>query len=343
MGVVGRLPKTGKPVNIPDRGWRWKEETFHDAANYSSGKYNSIIELHDGTFLCGRIWFDKDENKQPSSINYLDEVEKFLLRSIISLKSNGGIEVEKLFEGKSYFSYPKPTSLLKTLIKSFELESGDIVLDFFAGSGTLGHAILELNEEDGVQRKFICVQLPEKTEEDSEAFKSGYKSIAEIAEARIKKVIEKISQERNGKIPFETLQKLNFRKYSLSSSNFKIWRGDILDNEEELKKQMSLFVTPQKANSQTENILWELLIKSGVPLTEKIEIKTLPDSATIYHTVDKKFAFVLDKYTQEVQTEVLKLKPRTVICLDSLFHNEDKVKTNAQLKFEDNDITFKTV
>ena len=336
-------PKTGKPVNIPDRGWRWKEETFHDAANYSSGKYNSIIELHDGTFLCGRIWFDKDENKQPSSINYLDEVEKFLLRSIISLKSNGGIEVEKLFEGKSYFSYPKPTSLLKTLIKSFELESGDIVLDFFAGSGTLGHAILELNEEDGVQRKFICVQLPEKTEEDSEAFKSGYKSIAEIAEARIKKVIEKISQERNGKIPFETLQKLNFRKYSLSSSNFKIWRGDILDNEEELKKQMSLFVTPQKANSQTENILWELLIKSGVPLTEKIEIKTLPDSATIYHTVDKKFAFVLDKYTQEVQTEVLKLKPRTVICLDSLFHNEDKVKTNAQLKFEDNDITFKTV
>jgi len=108
-------PETDAVVNVPDRGWRWKKETFDDAAMYSDGKYQNIKKLHDGTFLCGKIWFAADENTQPSSITYLDEVNDFLLRSILSLKSDGGVEVEKLFEGKSYFSYPKPTSLLRTL------------------------------------------------------------------------------------------------------------------------------------------------------------------------------------------------------------------------------------
>jgi adenine-specific DNA-methyltransferase len=336
-------PKTGKPVSIPDRGWRWKEDTFHDAAKYIDGKYQSVIELHDGTFMCGRIWFDKTEDTQPSSINYLDEVDTFLLRSIISLKSDGGIEVENLFEGKSYFSYPKPTSLLKLLIKSFKLVDNDIVLDFFAGSGTLAHAILDLNEEDKIQRRFLCVQLPEKTEEGKEAFKAGYTTISEVAIARIKKVIEKINHVKNGKLQFEEQPNLGFRKYFLSVSNFKIWRGDLIENEAELTKQMELFITPQRANAQSENILWELLIKNGVPLTEKIQHVEVGEGASIYHTSDKRFAFVLDKYTPEVQQKVLALKPRTVICLDSLFQHQDMVKTNAQLKLEDNGITFKTV
>jgi adenine-specific DNA-methyltransferase len=129
-------PKTCNTVKIPDRGWRWKEESFNEAAKIVEGKYQSIVELHDGSFVCGRIWFDKDENTQPSSINYLDELDKLLLRSIISLKSDGGIEVENLFEGKSYFSYPKPTSLIKLLLNSIETKQDDIILDFFAGSGT---------------------------------------------------------------------------------------------------------------------------------------------------------------------------------------------------------------
>jgi adenine-specific DNA-methyltransferase len=223
------------------------------------------------------------------------------------------------------------------------LNEGDIILDFFAGSASTAHAIIDLNLDDKINRKFICVQLPEKTDEGSEAYKLGYQTIAGISEARIRKVIEKVEQERSNKLQFEKVNKLGFRKYTLSPSNFKIWRGDVFDNEEDLSKQMTLFVTPQRANAQTENILWELLVKNAVPLTEKIELILLSDGATIYHTIDKRLAFVLDKYTQEVQIEVLKLKPRTVICLDSLFHNEDKVKTNAQLKFQDNDITFKTV
>lgn len=95
-------PITKKAVKIPDRGWRWKKETFDESLDY-----DNIVSLHDGSYLCGKIWFDKDENTQPSSILYLDDVNDLLLRSILSLKSDGGIEVEKLFDEKSYFSSSK--------------------------------------------------------------------------------------------------------------------------------------------------------------------------------------------------------------------------------------------
>ena len=104
---VVKHPKTKKAVKVPDRGWRWKEETFNDAANIVDGEYQNIKELHNGSFVCGRIWFSNDENTQPSSITFFDEVERFLLRSILSSKSDGGIELEKIFEGKSFFFISK--------------------------------------------------------------------------------------------------------------------------------------------------------------------------------------------------------------------------------------------
>ncbi len=119
-------PKTKRPIKIPERGWRWKEDTFKELY-----KTENIYEHYDRSLMCGRIWLAKDENTQASSIKYLDEVNDFLLRSIISLKSSGGIEVENLL-GKNIFSYPKPKELLKTLIKS-NIKKTDIVLDFFAG------------------------------------------------------------------------------------------------------------------------------------------------------------------------------------------------------------------
>ena len=97
-------PEFGEPVKIPDRGWRWKKETFEDAALIEKGEYTNIKKLPDGSFLCGKIWFADNLNTQPSSVTYLDEVNTFLLRSVLSLKSDGGVEVEKLFEGKNYFS-----------------------------------------------------------------------------------------------------------------------------------------------------------------------------------------------------------------------------------------------
>jgi len=146
-------PKTGKPCKVPDRGWRWTKETFDKLLNYEN-----VVELHDGSFKCGLIWFAKDENTQPSSIKYLDDVSYFLLRSIISTKSQGAISL-KNFSDRS-FDYPKPVDLIKLLFSSTDFKNG-IFLDSFAGSGTTAHAVKELNKEDGGNRKFILVELEE--------------------------------------------------------------------------------------------------------------------------------------------------------------------------------------
>lgn len=147
-------PKTQKPVKIPERGWRWTEETFKEKLGDEV-----VIELHDETYRVGRIWFAKDEDTQPSSIKYLDEVDRILLRSIVSLKSDGGIELEKILGEKTAFAYPKPTNLIQLLVDSLEMKSGDVVFDSFAGSGTTGHAVLKQNQVDGIQRRFILIEM----------------------------------------------------------------------------------------------------------------------------------------------------------------------------------------
>ena len=149
-------PLTGKPVKIPDRGWRWREETF--VRELGDG---SVRLLGDGSCIVGRVWFDKDGSTQPSSVKYLHEVNRILLRSVLSLKSDGGIEVEEIFGHKSRFAYPKPTSLLQILVDSLEMKDGDIVFDSFAGSGTTAHAVLKQNAEDGGNRRFILVEMDE--------------------------------------------------------------------------------------------------------------------------------------------------------------------------------------
>lgn len=298
-----------------------------------------------------RIFFGKDGKGRPQLKRYLNEVQQGVVPSTwwgfddFGHNDEANKDLKKVFETFIPFDTPKPTRLIKRILQlSTTSKQNDIVLDFFAGSGTLAQAVLELNEEDGGKRQYICVQLPEATDEKSEAYKAGYKSIAEITQARIKKVIAQIKAKRNGALEFDKFPLLGFRKYTLASSNFKIWRGDVLETEEDLLRQMDMFTTPQRPESQTENILWELLIKNGIPLTEAIQTIVLEDGISkIYHTPNKRFAFVLDHFTQAVQDEVLQLAPKTVICLDSLFKGRDTDKTNAQLKFEDNGITFKTV
>lgn len=209
-------PITQKPVLIPDRGWRWKEDTFQEAAKLQNGKYQCVVKLHDGSVMCGRVWFAKDENMQPSSITYLDEVNTFLLRSVLSLKSDGGIEVEEIFEGKNYFSYPKPTALLKIFLSSLKLQDDDVVLDFFAGSSTTAHALMELNSEIGLNARYIMVQLPEACSEVSEAYKAGYKTIAEISKERIRRSGKKILE---GECHKDWNIDVGFRVLKVDSSN----------------------------------------------------------------------------------------------------------------------------
>lgn len=278
-------PVTKKPVKIPDRGWRWKIETFNDAAGIVDGEYQNITELHDGSYMCGKIWFSKDEKTQPSSITYFDEVESFLLRSILSSKSDGGIELEKIFEGKSFFSYPKPSSLLQLLFNSFPSNKGDIFLDFFAGSGTTGQAIIQLNIEDGGDRRFILVQIPEATDDKSEAYKAGYKKISDITIERNKRVINSIIEEKKKKQPDlftnehkdDAINGLGFKVFKLVKSNFPRveWAPDVEKTDEENIASLKKYIADKEAQLVTafnrNELLTEILLKSGFQLNYKAD------------------------------------------------------------------------
>lgn len=317
-------PITKKQVVIPSRGWLFAEQS----------KMEEKIKEN-------RVHFGEDENSVPCMKSYLEEREFQVPYSVFYQDGRSSTKRLRTLMGGDYFEHPKDENVLYSLME-FCTKDNDIILDFFAGSGTSAQAVMEINKTDGGNRKFICVQLPEVTDVKSEANKAGYKTISSITEARIKKVIENIKVDTNNKTKSTNLQ-LGFRKFSLSNSNFKIWRGDIVDNEEELKKQLSIFVKPQKDNTMSYNILWELLIKNGLPLSENIKMVELSEGEIIYFTKENSFAFVLDVFTKNVLKEIVKLKPKFVIILDSLFNHDDKMKTNTQLKFEDNNIVFKTI
>jgi adenine-specific DNA-methyltransferase len=220
------------------------------------------------------------------------------------------------------------------------MRSEDFILDFFSGSATTAHAVLALNKEDNGNRKFIMVQLPEKCDENSEAYKAGYKTIAEIGKERICRVIKKIKEEQEGKLDlYGNAEKrdLGFKVFKLRESNFKIWRSRI-ETEEELVEQMQQHLEPLDEHAKTEDVLYELLLKSGVPLTANIEEKNG------YLLVnDEEIALMLEKLDDKIIKKVIAEKPHKVITLDRLFQNNDQLKTNTALQMKDAGVDFKTI
>jgi adenine-specific DNA-methyltransferase len=311
-------PATNKPTKVPDRGWRWNETTFSSQLDYANVK-----KRFDGSYVCGNIWFASDENTQPSSIRYLKDVSRMLLRSIISLKSDGGIEVEKIFDGKSFFSYPKPVSLLRLLLNSIE-EKEDYILDFFSGSATTAHAVMKLNAEDNGKRKFIMVQLPEVTDEKSEAYKAGYKNICEIGKERIRRAAKKIAEE-NPEAKFDG----GFRVLKCDTSNMK----NVYYNPAEYEP--SLFTNLEdniKEDRTSEDLLFQVMLDLGVLLSSKIE-ETSIAGKRVFKVEDNYLIACFDDYvTEEVITEIAKQKPYYFVMRDSSMAN-DSVATNFEQIF----------
>ena len=237
------------------------------------------------------------------------------------------------------FDFPKPVNLIKQCVALSAAEE-DIILDFFSGSCTTAHAVLNLNKEDNGNRKFICVQLPEKCNESSEAFKVGYKTIADIGKERIRRVIQKLKEEQDGKLNFEgkaERQDLGFKVFKLRESNFKIWRLKI-KTEAELINQLQLHLEPLDEHAKTEDVLYELLLKSGASLTSKIEQK---EGYILVN--DNEEALILEEADDKIIKDVIAEKPKKVITLDRLFKDNDQLKTNAALQMKDAGIEFKAV
>jgi len=269
----------------------------------------------------------------------------------------------ELLLGYGVFSYSKPKELIIYLIQKV-CDSNGIILDFFAGSCSTAHAVMQLNAEDGGNRKYICVQLAEPCDEKSEAYKAGYKTIADIGKERIRRAGKKIKKENTGKLDFDGGKlDLGLKVFKLDESNFKQWREDIKTGEE-LKEQLKMFVDNKEKGSAPEDMLYEIILKNSrfdlnVPVekktfdgieyyrlatetTEKTEKKKGNHGLTQINT-DFEIVCLAEKITKKLAEKILKEKPQKFTCLDTAFKNNDQLKTNTALQAEAAKIEFKVI
>jgi adenine-specific DNA-methyltransferase len=358
----GQRPNLHYEIIDPNSGFVFPP---NPARGWSKSRENILKMIENKEIL-----FPSNPNGRPRQKKFLKDLlstetgfSSILNKAEVGFTTNGTQEFSQLFEGR-YFPFPKPVKLIKKLLIQSSNEQ-DTILDFFAGSGTTAQAVLELNKEDFGNRKFILIQLPELCDEQSEAFKAGYKTIADISKERIRRAIKKLEKEAeelkkkkegelqlepaNGQLPTD----LGFKVFKLSSSNFKIWRGSEI-NEENLEQQLEIFTNPVRDGSETVNMLYELIIKAGYLITDKVEClipslpmdrdKLSPKGEGNYYSINNgELIIALDEMTQELVEAIIAARPKKVITLDNLFAGNDQLKTNTVLQMRDAEIDFKTI
>jgi len=231
----------------------------------------------------------------------------------------------------------KPLTLIKRLLKSLETEN-NIVMDFFSGSGTTAHAVMQLNAEDGGSRRFICVQLPEETDEKSEARKAGFNTIAEIAKERIRRAGRQISDGLQSGQNVDT----GFKVFKLAESGYKQRRPPGQADTEALQRELSLNIDSVLSGTSSENLLYELMLRMGLKLTCKVSF-----SDDVYFVEDEDtgglYAFLLERVDQGLIDAVLEKHPTKVAALDRLFEGDDALKSNTVLQMKDASVMFECV
>lgn len=275
--------------------------------------------------------------------NIKEDSSKFY--SILKHLSANGIKDLKSLDLDKFFSYPKPVSLVQELVAGmtiFSSKENDIILDFFSGSATTAHAVMQLNAEDGGNRKFIMVQLPEKTDEKSEAYKAGYKNICEIGKERIRRAGQKIRNEQLGiknegdnsslQTPNSSLD-TGFRVLKCDTSNMK----DVYYNPAEYEP--SLFSSLEdniKEDRTSEDLLFQVMLDLGILLSSKIQVRSEKVGMRNYSYFDVEDGYLIacfDKnIDEEVITAIAKQKPYYFVMRDSSMAT-DSVATNFEQIF----------
>jgi adenine-specific DNA-methyltransferase len=254
-----------------------------------------------------------------------------------------------LMEGK-IFDNPKDHEELARFIE-YVTSKNDLVMDFFAGSGSTAEAILDLNRRDGGARKFILAPLPEPTPEKSAAREAGYDNIADIGKERIRRVIRKLNDEDDGKLISEDdrPQDRGFKVFMLTSSNFKTWDGTVIGSSDEnallVEEQLLNAVENVNESRSSEDMLYEVLLRAGWPLTTEVEVLEAVDGEIYAAESENGTMFVCleDPVTEELLGEMIGREPAQLICLDTAFHGNDQLKTNTVLEMRDRGIEFRTI
>ena len=301
-GWIELYPLESQGVNTV---WRWGKQKSQENLNVNikakpmrNGSYMIVEKYREGRMMARSVWWDKDTNTE-----------------------KGTLLVKELMEGK-VFDYPKTVEMLmKTIEMGTDSDEGAYVLDFFSGSGTTAHAVMQLNAKDGGNRKFIMVQLPERTDEKSEAYKAGYKNICEIGKERIRRAGRKIKEDS----PLTTQDlDIGFRVLKCDTSNMK----EVYYNPAEY--EASLFPRLEdniKENRTPEDLLFQVMLDLGVLLSSKIEETTIAGKK-VFNVEDNYLIACFDSnVTEETIKAIAKQKPYYFVMRDSSMAN-DSVATN---------------
>lgn len=243
-------PITGRPCKKPATGWRWDEKRTEKALSEKPAL----------------IHFGKDETTIPCRKSYLKDIDTEPFPSVFYRDGRGASLTLDNLVGKGTFSFPKDKDIIAQLVK-LTTEPGDIILDFFAGSGTTGHSVFDLNSEEGTSRYFLLVQLAEQIDTSSAAASNGYKTIAQITIERLKKASKVIKKDVGSKSSAD----LGFRVYKLLNSNYKIWENVEDQDLTKLELQFEQFESPLVDDWKEEDLLTEVMLIEGFPLDSTVE------------------------------------------------------------------------
>jgi adenine-specific DNA-methyltransferase len=345
--------------------WKWSKNKVKWGLENDFIEFRKSNSKNSGWSVCYKNYLFVDNECNPIERS---APHKNLIQDI--LNANASAVMKSIFQ-TALFDYSKPVELINLLISHIN-NKNDIILDFFAGSGTTAQAVLELNKIDGGNRKYICVQLPELCDEKSIAYKEGYKSIAEVSKERIRRAgkaivsgqlliinekkaqLEKLVNENTLIKDQEKIDSLQseinhlqltinnydsgFKVLKLADSNFKQWQQIEGKDAKALTEQMQLFIDPVSENATIENMVYEFLLKSGKDLNSKIEKRN-----EYFVINNSELIMLLESVSQIIIEQVIGEKPMKVIALDKLFKDNDQLKTNTVLQMRDAGIEFKTV
>ncbi len=317
-------PNNGQPIPLrANRGWAFDQAGFE-----------KLIQD-------GRITFVTERSIMVR--RYLHETDRMTPQSVLYQPVRSASERLGRMMGENVFEFPKDETVIEKFVEMSTSvdDPAAVILDFFAGSGTTAHAVLDLNKYDGGNRKFILVQLPEPTGRED------YPTIADICKERGRRVIKKLNEGDDGKLPLENGIKPDrgFRVFKLAESNFETWKSDVPHGDTAtLAKQLELYVDHVRHDREPEDLLYEILLKSGFPLTTPVA--ALKIAGKIVYSVAEGALFVcLEKeLTLECIREMADEKPERVVCLDAGFAGNDQLKANAAHNFKAKGVkSFKTV
>ncbi len=322
----GTLVKPPQPdPNNPTTIWRWSKDKV-------VAERNELIFLQEKKTGEWRIYTKTWES--------LDGVtaRSLLVDKEFGRNRDGTLELGEVL-GPKIFSNPKPTKLLRHLLSVAANDPDALLLDFFAGSGSFAQAAMDLNAEDGCNRKFILVQLPEPTDRED------FKTIADITKERVRRVIKRHAQKAEGKLNLGKQPKEGFRVLKLATSNFNVWNASTEGTTPDaLAQQLELQIDHIQPGRNSEDLLYEILLKSGFAPTTPIESLTI-EGKTVYSVTGYGMLICLESgLTHELIRALAERKPSHVVCLDEGFAGNDQLKTNAVLIMKSKGVTkFQTI